>query len=177
MGESEAECTERGVRFVKWLMSRCGQALPCEKGVRSQAGASCLTCVVVCCQQHVPWLHEHARAHYGRDASPACHRRQEPVQAAGRKPCQGLRRPEQRIAVVSHAGFIRHTLSVFAGGLPAAAAGALEREFSNCELRTVVSAPPRLALRCKRAAVSGLPCSTGAAPARSQVGTSWGALG
>ncbi|KAK9839328.1 hypothetical protein WJX81_008390 [Elliptochloris bilobata] len=67
-GESEAQCTERGVRFLKWLMSR----------------------------------------------------------------------PEQRIAVVSHAGFIRHALSAFAGGLPDAPAEALQREFSNCELRTVV---------------------------------------
>ena len=49
-----------------------------------------------------------------------------------------LCRPEQRIAVVSHAGFIRHTLSAFAGGLPTSAAEALQREFSNCELRTVV---------------------------------------
>lgn len=47
-------------------------------------------------------------------------------------------RPEQRIAVVSHAGFIRHTLSAFARGLSGAAAEALEREFLNCELRTVV---------------------------------------
>lgn len=53
-----------------------------------------------------------------------------------------LCRPEQRIAVVSHAGFIRHTLSAFAGGLPAVAAEALQREFSNCELRTVVSRHP-----------------------------------
>lgn len=54
-----------------------------------------------------------------------------------------LRRPEQRIAVVSHAGFIRHTLSAFAGGLPGAAAQALQREFSNCEMRTVVTAHPK----------------------------------
>ena len=39
---------------------------------------------------------------------------------------------------MSHAGFIRHTLSAFAGGLSGAAAEALEREFLNCELRTVV---------------------------------------
>lgn len=47
-------------------------------------------------------------------------------------------RPEQRIAVVSHAGFIRHTLSVFAGSLPPQPAEALQREFLNCELRTMV---------------------------------------
>lgn len=52
------------------------------------------------------------------------------------------RRPEQRIAVVSHAGFIRHTLSAFAGSLPPQPAEALEREFLNCELRTVVWACP-----------------------------------
>ena len=52
----------------------------------------------------------------------------------------GTRRPEQRIAVVSHAGFIRHTLSAFAGSLPPQPAEALEREFLNCELRTVVRA-------------------------------------
>lgn len=27
VGESEAECTERGVRFVKWLMSRCASSI------------------------------------------------------------------------------------------------------------------------------------------------------
>ena len=52
--------------------------------------------------------------------------------------CNHFCRPEQRIAVVSHAGFIRHTLSAFAGGLSGAAAAAMEREFLNCELRTVV---------------------------------------
>lgn len=54
----------------------------------------------------------------------------------------GARRPEQRIAVVSHAGFIRHALSAFAGSLPPQPAEALEREFLNCELRTVVWACP-----------------------------------
>ena len=49
-----------------------------------------------------------------------------------------LCRPESRIAVVAHAGIIRHTLSAFAWGLPRAAASDLTQEFSNCEMRSVV---------------------------------------
>ena len=49
-----------------------------------------------------------------------------------------LRRPESRIAVVAHAGIIRHTLSAFAKGLPRAAASDLTQEFNNCEMRSVV---------------------------------------
>lgn len=47
-------------------------------------------------------------------------------------------RPETRIAVVAHAGFIRHTLSAFAPELPPANQAELTREFLNCEMRTVV---------------------------------------
>ena len=50
--------------------------------------------------------------------------------------CQ--RRPESRIAVVAHAGIIRHTLLAFAAGLPAAARSDLLVEFNNCEMRTMV---------------------------------------
>ena len=58
-----------------------------------------------------------------------------------------LCRPESRIAVVAHAGIIRHTLSAFAKGLPRAAASDLTQEFNNCEMRSVVlsdasAAPP-----------------------------------
>lgn len=47
-------------------------------------------------------------------------------------------RPETRIAVVAHAGFIRHTLSAFAHDLQPASHGDLTREFQNCEMRTMV---------------------------------------
>jgi broad specificity phosphatase PhoE len=47
-------------------------------------------------------------------------------------------RPERHIAVVSHAGFIRHTLSAFASELPEDAQEELTREFRNCEMRSVV---------------------------------------
>ncbi len=40
--------------------------------------------------------------------------------------------------MVSHAGFIRHTLSAFAAGMPEPARQALTREFANCEMRSVV---------------------------------------
>ena len=49
-----------------------------------------------------------------------------------------LCRPESRIAVVAHAGIIRHTLSAFAKGLPRAAASDLTQEFNNCEMRSIV---------------------------------------
>lgn len=54
------------------------------------------------------------------------------------KPYDTPRRPEARIAVVAHAGFIRHTLSAFTAGLPERAAGDLRRDFANCEMRTLV---------------------------------------
>ena len=47
-------------------------------------------------------------------------------------------RPESRIAVVAHAGFIRHTLTAFADTLPAGRQEDLTEEFQNCEMRTVV---------------------------------------
>ena len=40
--------------------------------------------------------------------------------------------------MVAHAGIIRHTLSVFATGLPAALQQDLTEEFNNCEMRSVV---------------------------------------
>ena len=47
-------------------------------------------------------------------------------------------RPESRIAVVAHAGIIRHTLAAFAEGLPAAVQPDLTYEFNNCEMRSMV---------------------------------------
>eukprot|EP00884_Botryococcus_braunii_P017257 jgi/Botrbrau1/4214/Bobra.0044s0017.1 len=41
-----------------------------------------------------------------------------------------MQRPEKRIAVVSHAGFLKHTLQAFHGKL--------SQEFVNCEMRTLV---------------------------------------
>ena len=57
-------------------------------------------------------------------------------------------RPESRIAVVAHAGIIRHTLSAFASGLPAGVQPDLTHEFANCEMRSMVLSdtavtPPR----------------------------------
>ncbi|CAL8471428.1 g10970 [Coccomyxa elongata] len=49
-----------------------------------------------------------------------------------------MTRPESRIAVVAHAGFIRHTLAAFADTLPAGSQEDLTKEFQNCEMRTVV---------------------------------------
>ncbi|BDA46810.1 Phosphoglycerate mutase-like protein [Coccomyxa sp. Obi] len=49
-----------------------------------------------------------------------------------------MTRPESRIAVVAHAGFIRHTLTAFADTLPAGSQEVLTKEFQNCEMRTVV---------------------------------------
>ena len=57
--------------------------------------------------------------------------------SAGSWTCCG--RPEERIAVVSHAGFLRHTLEQFAG--PGMADPLLLREFQNCEMRCLVLAP------------------------------------
>ena len=47
-------------------------------------------------------------------------------------------RPESRIAVVAHAGIMRHTLSAFASGLPAGVQPDLTHEFANCEMRSMV---------------------------------------
>ena len=40
--------------------------------------------------------------------------------------------------MVAHAGIIRHTLSAFAEGLPAAVQPDLTQEFNNCEMRSMV---------------------------------------
>jgi hypothetical protein len=53
----------------------------------------------------------------------------------------GIYRPETRIAVVSHAGFIKHTLAAFARDYASPVMrDSLAREFLNCELRTVILA-------------------------------------
>ena len=46
-------------------------------------------------------------------------------------------RPENRIAVVSHADFLRHTLSAFAGA-EMQDIDSLVRAFNNCEMRSFV---------------------------------------
>ncbi|KAK9810253.1 hypothetical protein WJX72_007356 [[Myrmecia] bisecta] len=49
-----------------------------------------------------------------------------------------MTRPEERIAVVSHCGWLRHTLGTFGETLPDAAGISLTRDFNNCEMRVVV---------------------------------------
>ena len=48
------------------------------------------------------------------------------------------RRPEKRIAVVTHSSFLRHLLMQFGDGLSPADAEALRAPVGNCELRSVV---------------------------------------
>ena len=47
-------------------------------------------------------------------------------------------RPEQRIAVVSHCGFLMHTLCQYAESFGLQAQEELLREFNNCELRSMI---------------------------------------
>lgn len=53
-----------------------------------------------------------------------------------------LCRPESRIAVVSHCGFIWHTLSAFVHPEAPEAAADFRRDFNNCEMRTVIVTDP-----------------------------------
>ena len=47
-------------------------------------------------------------------------------------------RPEQRIAVVSHCGFLMHALCQYAESFELQAKEELLREFNNCELRSMI---------------------------------------
>ncbi|KAK9863081.1 hypothetical protein WJX84_008016 [Apatococcus fuscideae] len=49
-----------------------------------------------------------------------------------------MQRPEQRIAVVSHCGFLRHTLRTYASEFGTHAQDELLRDFNNCEMRSMV---------------------------------------
>lgn len=57
------------------------------------------------------------------------------------RPADGFRaqcRPEQRIAVVTHCAFLRHTLRPYASEFGTFGQDELLRDFNNCELRSMV---------------------------------------
>ena len=162
-GEPEEHVTDRGIKFLHWLMTRYScmryssathQLLLPEFCPRS----SCLSMSMLVCETQlsatISLFRHHPMSLYSRGHT---------QRSAHQLVTQKLKlmlcfcRPESRIAVVSHCGWLFHTLSAFSHAeapvrsppINRAPPGAhtrsseLDVDFQNCEMRTMVLTDPR----------------------------------